>query len=62
MPTNLPELHAQNTPSLSRFAATVNDSNLIATVLFCFVGLVITAVLMVDFPSLGAMIAQANQF
>jgi hypothetical protein len=57
MPTNVSELHAQKAPSLSQFAAAINNSNLIATVLFCVMGLVITAVVMLRFPNLGAIAA-----
>ena len=62
MPTNVSELHAQKAPSLSRFAAAINNSDLIATVLFCVIGLLITAVVMLRFPNFGAIIAQYNQF
>jgi hypothetical protein len=48
--------------SLSRFAAVINDSNLIAIALFCVIGLVMTAVFMLRWPDLGAIIAQYNHF
>ena len=32
------------------------------TVLFCIIGLIITAVVMVRIPNLGAIIAEYNQF
>jgi hypothetical protein len=53
MPTHVSGLNAQKSWSLSRFAAVVNDSNLVAVVLFCVIGLVITAVFMLRFPVLG---------
>jgi hypothetical protein len=62
MPTNISVLHAQKASSLSWFAQAINDPNLIATVLFCVVGLVITAVAVFCFPNLGAITAQYNQF
>ena len=62
MPTDVSELNVQKGWSLSRFAAAVNDFNLIATVLFCVIGLAITAVVVLRFPNLGAIIAQYNQF
>jgi hypothetical protein len=62
MPTNIAVLHAQKASSLSWFAQAINDPNLIATVLFCVVGLVITAVAVFCFPNLGAIMAQYNQF
>ncbi len=62
MPTHVSELNAQKTWSLSRFAAVINDFDLVATVLFCVIGLTITAVIMLRFPSLGTIIAQYNQF
>jgi hypothetical protein len=37
-------------------------AGLIATVLFCVVGLVVTAVAVFCFPNLGAITAQYNQF
>jgi hypothetical protein len=43
-------------------AAGINNSDLIATVLFCVIGLLITAVVLLRFPSFGAIIAQYNQF
>ena len=62
MPTHVSGLNPQKAWSLSRFAAVVNDSNLVAVVLFCVIGLVMTAVFMLRFPDLGAIIAQYNQF
>jgi hypothetical protein len=62
MPTNVSELHSQKAASPSWFAKSINDPDLIATVLFCVIGLLITAVVMLRFPDLGAIIAQYNQF
>jgi hypothetical protein len=62
MPTHVSELNAQKAWSLSRFAAVINDFDLVATVLFCVIGLMITAVVMLRFPNLGTIIAQYNQF
>jgi hypothetical protein len=62
MPTNVSELHAQKASSPSWFAKVVNDRNLTVTVLFCVIGLVITAVVMFRFPNLGAMMVEYNQF
>jgi hypothetical protein len=61
MSTHISELHGQKPYSLPRFAKAINDPNLIATVLFCLVGLVITAFLIFCFPDLGAVMAQYNQ-
>ncbi len=60
--SNITELHTQKASSGYRFAKALNDPNLTATVLFCLIGLVITAVVMLRFPDLGAIIAQYNQF
>ena len=62
MPTKVSEINLQKGPSPSWFAKTINDPNLIATVLFSVIGLVITAFVMFRFPNLGAIIAQYNQF
>jgi hypothetical protein len=62
MPTSVSELYAQKASSPSRFAKAINDRNFIATVLFCVIGLVITAVVMFRFPNLGLIMAQYNQF
>ncbi len=62
MPTHVSELNGQKTWSLSRFAAVLNDFDLVATVLFCVIGLTITAVVMLRFPNLGMIIAQYNLF
>jgi hypothetical protein len=45
----------------SRFYATINNSDFIATVLFCVIGLVVTLV-MLRIPNVGAIIAEYNQF
>lgn len=62
MPTHVSELNAQKAWSLSRFAAVIDDSDLIAILLFCVIGLMITAVVMLRFPNLVTLIAQFNQF
>jgi hypothetical protein len=62
MPLNVFELHLRKTSSLSRFVARINEPNLIATVLFSAIGLLITAIVMLRFPNLGAIIAQYDQF
>jgi hypothetical protein len=62
MPTHISELQGQKPYSLPRLAKVINDPNLIATVLFCLIGLVITALLIFYFPNLGAIIAQYDQF
>jgi hypothetical protein len=62
MPTHVSKLHVQKVSSPSWFSEAINDANLIATVLFCVFGLAITAVVMLRFPNLGAIIAQYNQF
>jgi hypothetical protein len=38
--------------------ATVNDFNVIAIVLFCLIGLLVTAIVMLRFLDLGVIIAQ----
>lgn len=62
MPTHVSKLGTQKAAARSRFVAALNDFNLIATVLLCVVGVLITAVVMLRFPHLGAIIAQYNQF
>ncbi len=62
MPTRVSGLNAQKAWSLSRFAAVTSDSDLVVTVLFCVIGLMITAVVLLRFPNFGAIIAQYNQF
>jgi hypothetical protein len=62
MPTHVSGLNAQKAWSLSRFAAVVNDSNLVAIALFCVIGLVLTALFMLGFPDFGAILAQYDQF
>ena len=39
-----------------------SDLNLIATVQFCVIGLLVTLIGMLSFPDLGAIIEQYNQF
>ena len=60
MSSGLRELHT--TPPWSWLAAAVKDPSLIAIVLFCAIGLLVTLNLMLRFPDLGAIIAQYNQF
>jgi len=62
MPTTVSTLHVQKGFSPSWFAKAINDPNLLATVLFCAIGLMITAVVMLRFPNLGLIVAQYNQF
>ena len=62
MPTNVSDRYVQKESSPSRFAKVANDRNLIVTVLFCVIGLLITAVVISRFPNLGAIIAQPYQF
>lgn len=60
MPT---ELHAKKAaPEWSGPLAALNDPNLIAIVQFCAIGLLVTLVVMLRFPDLGAIIEQCNQF
>jgi hypothetical protein len=60
--SNLPELRAQKVSLLSWLVTTVNDSNVIANamalMLFCVIGLLVSAVVMLRFPDLGAIIAR----
>jgi hypothetical protein len=60
----LRELYAAKAaPAWSWLVATLNDTNLIAVVLFCLIGLLVTAVVMDHFPDhLGAIIEQYNAF
>jgi hypothetical protein len=63
MPTSTSKaLSIQKRQHLSWLIAKLSDSDLITTVLFCLVGLTVTAVVMLRFPNLGAIIAQYNQF
>ena len=62
MPTNVSELNAQRVLSLYRFDKAIDDPSFVGIVLFCVIGLVITAVLKFYLPNLGAVIAQYNQF
>jgi hypothetical protein len=56
--SSLPELRAQKASLLSWLVATVNDFNVIAIVLFCLIGLLVTAIVMLRFLDLGVIIAQ----
>lgn len=62
MPTTVSKLNSQKAFAPSWFAKAIDDPNLLATVLFCALGLVITAALMWRFPNLGLIVAQYNQF
>jgi hypothetical protein len=46
----------------SRPARVPIDPDLIATVLFCTIGILVTLIVMLRFPDLGALIEQYNQF
>jgi len=59
MPT---ELRAKQSPEWSWFAIAPSDPDLVATVLFCAIGLLITLIVMLCFPDFGAIIEQCNQF
>jgi hypothetical protein len=56
--SSLPELRGQKASLLSWLVATVNDSNVIAIVLFCLIGLLVTAIVMLRFLDLGAIFAR----
>jgi hypothetical protein len=58
MPTNVTKLKAQKTLSLSRFTKAINNP----CVLFSVISLLLTAIVMFRFPSLGAIVAEYNQF
>jgi hypothetical protein len=58
MPTNVPELKAQRVLSPSRFIRTASNP----CVLFCVITLLLTAIAMLRFPTLGGIIAQHHQF
>jgi hypothetical protein len=60
MPTELRAKKAK--PEWSWPAKAHIDSDLIATVQFCAIGLLITLIFMLSFPNLGAIIEQYNQF
>jgi hypothetical protein len=62
--SRLRELYAEKAaPVWSWLVATLNDPNLITVVLFCLIGLLVTAIVMVHFPDhLGAIIEQYNEF
>ena len=60
MPT---ELRAKKAvPEWSLPATALSDPNLIVTVQFCVIGLLVTLIVMLSFPDLGAIIDQYNQF
>jgi hypothetical protein len=57
------ELHAKKVTPQSFWSATAaRDSNLIAIVQFCAIGLLVTLITMLSFPDLGAVIVQYDQF
>jgi hypothetical protein len=56
------ELPAKNVPELPEPVVALSDPNLIAIVQFCLIGLLVTLIVMLSFPSLGAIIEQCNQF
>ena len=60
MPTELRAKEAK--PEWSRPATTLVDPDLIATVQFCAVGILVTLIVMLCFPDFGAIIEQYNQF
>jgi hypothetical protein len=60
MPTDLPA--RVTTSEWSWLAAASVDPDLIAIVQFCATGLLVTLILMLSFPWLGAIIEQYNQF
>jgi len=50
------------TPEWSLPATGLSDANLIATVQFCMIGLVVTLIVILSFPDLGALIEQYNRY
>jgi hypothetical protein len=60
MPTELRANKA--TPEWSLPATGLSDPNLIATVQFCMIGLVVTLIMILSFPDLGALIEQYNRY
>jgi hypothetical protein len=58
MPTNVSGLNAQKALSSTRFTKAIHNPK----VLFCLIVVLLTAVVMLRFPNLGAIIAQYNQF
>jgi hypothetical protein len=63
MSSSLRELRTKKaTPPWSWLSAAVKDPSLIAIVLFCAIGLLVTLNLILRFPDLGVIIAQYNQF
>ena len=59
MPT---ELHAQKTAVEWSWPKAHIDPVLIATVMFCAIGLLVTLIVMLCFPDFRAIIEQCNQF
>jgi hypothetical protein len=60
MPTELRAKRAA--PEWSWPTIALIDTNLIAIVQFCLIGLLVTLIGMLSFPGLGAIIEQYNQF
>ena len=61
--SSLRELRTNPTkPVWSWLVASTRDPGLIAVILFCAIGLLVTLNLILRFPDLGAIIAQCNQF
>jgi hypothetical protein len=60
MPTELRANKA--TPEWSLLATGLSNPDLIATVQFCVIGLLITLIVILSFPDLGALIEQYNQY
>jgi hypothetical protein len=60
MPT---ELRAKKVaPEWSWPATALSNPNLITAVQFCVIGLLVTLIVMLSFPDLGAIIERYNQF
>jgi hypothetical protein len=55
-------LQADKATLWSWLRTVISDPNLIATALFCLIGLLTTVNLILRFPDFGAIIAQYNQF
>jgi hypothetical protein len=58
MPTNVPGLNPQKASSPYRFAKVINNP----TVLLSMIIFLLIAVVMLQFPNLGAIVAEYNQF
>jgi hypothetical protein len=56
--SSLPEPRPQKAFLLSWLVAMVNHTNVIAIVLFCLIGLLVTAIVMLRFLDLGAIFAR----